>query len=290
MLFDLQSPGRRRFIKVIYGTLAVLMGGGLIFFGIGSDATGGISDIFTGGGSDPGEEFKDQIEDAEQRATETPTDPTAQAELVQLYYQLGNSQLEVDEETQQQVFTSDAEESYTNAANAWDRYVKLSKGKTDSSTALLAVQAYSALANGALNEAAQGGGEEALDSADDSLTYFKSAAEAQRTIADQGDNANDRATVAQFLYFGGDFAGGDAAAQEAFAAANGGQRSQIERQLEQVEKRARQLNAQIEDFRKQLAKASAQGGGGATGENPLSDLGGGGGALGGGSGGALASP
>jgi hypothetical protein len=281
MLFDLQSPGRRRIIKVVYATLAILLGGGLILFGIGSDATGGLSDIFTGGGSDPTEQFEGEIEDAEQRAQENPRDPNAQSELVQLYYQAGNAQLEVDSETGQQRFTSEAQESYTKAANAWDRYLKLAGEKADSSTALLAVQAFSALANGALTAAAQGGGQEALDAADDALTYFTSAGEAQRTIAEQSNNANDFASVAQFLYFGGDFSGAAQAEQEALAAAKGGQSNQIQKQLDQVEKRARQLNDDIEGFRKQLAQADAgagtDGGGGATGENPLSDLGGGGG-------------
>lgn len=284
MLFDLQSPRRRGVIKVVYATLAILLGGGLIFFGIGSDATGGLSDIFTGGGSDPEDQFEDQIEDAEQRAQENPNDPNAQAELVQLHYQAGNAQLEVDSETGQQQFTSEAQESYTKAANAWDRYVKLAGGKPDSSTALLAVQAFSALANGALTSAAQGDGQEALNAADDALTYFTSAGEAQRAIADESGNANDFASVAQFLYFGGDFPGAEQATQEALAAAKGGQRSQLQKQLDQVEKRARQLNDDIEGFRKQLAQADAGagagggagGGGGATGENPLSDLGGGG--------------
>src|ERR687893_705910 len=37
MLFDLRSAGRRRFIKIVYVTLALLMGGGLVLFGIGGD-------------------------------------------------------------------------------------------------------------------------------------------------------------------------------------------------------------------------------------------------------------
>ena len=41
MLFDLRGR-RKRFIQVIYATLAVLMGGGLVFFGIGSDVSGGL--------------------------------------------------------------------------------------------------------------------------------------------------------------------------------------------------------------------------------------------------------
>ena len=37
MLFDLRGRGRRRTVKVIYLTLAILMGGGLVLFGIGGD-------------------------------------------------------------------------------------------------------------------------------------------------------------------------------------------------------------------------------------------------------------
>jgi len=290
MLFDLTSPGRRRVIKVIYATLAILLGGGLIFFGIGSDATGGLSDIFTSGGADENP-FEDDIEDAENRAAENPRDAAAQAELVQLYYQAGNGQLEIDEETQQQIFTSEAEESYTKAANAWDRYEKLSGANPDPSTALLAVQAYSALANGALTNASEGGGQEALDDADDALTYFKAAGEAQEIVASDGNNAEDQAAVAQFLYFAGEFAAAEQAAQRAISLGKGAEGSQLQRQLDQVEKQGRQLNEQIEAFRKQLARAGAGAGGGATGENPLSDLGGGAGGLGGGgAGGALATP
>ncbi|MGD0980301.1 MAG: hypothetical protein ABR946_02345, partial [Solirubrobacteraceae bacterium] len=38
MLFDLRSRGRRRTIQVVYGFLAVLIGGGLVFFGVGGGA------------------------------------------------------------------------------------------------------------------------------------------------------------------------------------------------------------------------------------------------------------
>src|ERR671925_1111334 len=55
MLFDLRSSGRRRTIKVVYITLAFLMGGGLILFGIGGGGalSGGLVDAITesnGGG------------------------------------------------------------------------------------------------------------------------------------------------------------------------------------------------------------------------------------------------
>jgi len=49
MLFDLQGK-RRRMVQVVYLTLAILMGGGLVLFGIGGDVQGGIFDAFTGEG------------------------------------------------------------------------------------------------------------------------------------------------------------------------------------------------------------------------------------------------
>jgi len=36
MLFDLRGRGRRRTVQVIYGGLALLMGSGLVLFGVGS--------------------------------------------------------------------------------------------------------------------------------------------------------------------------------------------------------------------------------------------------------------
>ena len=51
MLFDLQGP-RKTFVKVIYLGLAILMAGGLVLFGIGSNnAPGGLADVFGGGDS-----------------------------------------------------------------------------------------------------------------------------------------------------------------------------------------------------------------------------------------------
>ena len=47
MLFDLRGRGRRRTVQVIYLSLAILMGGGLVLFGIGSSSSGGLFDAFS---------------------------------------------------------------------------------------------------------------------------------------------------------------------------------------------------------------------------------------------------
>ena len=51
MLFDLRSRGRRRTVQVVYLGLALLMGGGLVLFGVGTGSgNGGLLNAFTGGG------------------------------------------------------------------------------------------------------------------------------------------------------------------------------------------------------------------------------------------------
>ena len=56
MLFDLRGRGRRRTVQVIYLSLAILMGGGLVLFGIGGATSGGLFDAFSGnsGGGNSG--------------------------------------------------------------------------------------------------------------------------------------------------------------------------------------------------------------------------------------------
>src|SRR4051812_49886235 len=49
MLFDLKGK-RRRAVQGTYLTLAILMGAGLVLFGIGSSTSGGLGDLFSGGG------------------------------------------------------------------------------------------------------------------------------------------------------------------------------------------------------------------------------------------------
>ena len=50
MLFDLRGRGRRRTVQVIYLSLAILMGGGLVLFGIGGGTNGGLFDAIGGNG------------------------------------------------------------------------------------------------------------------------------------------------------------------------------------------------------------------------------------------------
>ena len=80
MLFDLRARGRRRTIQVIYLFLAILMGGGLIFFGIGGNTSGGLFDAFkSGGGGGGSDALSKQISQAQKTLKLNPNDAAAYA-------------------------------------------------------------------------------------------------------------------------------------------------------------------------------------------------------------------
>jgi tetratricopeptide (TPR) repeat protein len=266
VLFDLQSPGRRRIIKVVYAMLAILLAVGLVGFGIGSDATGGISEIFGGGTADTG--FEDEIEDAEKRAEEQPKNERAQLELVTLYIQQGNQQLEADEATGQASVTPDAEESYGKAADAWDAYLKLKPKKPDTGAALQLANVNFLIAQNA-------------SSGVDAQIAVENAAEVQQVAADADPSRGNLGNLALYLYFAGNFAAADAAAAKAVAATPKDDQAASRKQFDQIKQQA-------EAFAKQV-KAEQKQGAAVEGQNPL---GGASGGLGGGTtgGGALGTP
>src|SRR5205085_5693982 len=89
MLFDLRSRGRRRTVQGVYLGLALLMGGGLVLFGVGNgNGIGGILNAFNGSGNGGVQSaFVSKQEKAAVRQTTLhPTDPTAWAALVRARY------------------------------------------------------------------------------------------------------------------------------------------------------------------------------------------------------------
>ena len=288
MLFDLRSPGRRNLIRVVYAGLAVLLGGGLVFFGIGGSGGGLLSDIGGGGGGDGGNPFEDQISDAEAKLQQNPQDTAALAELVQLHYQAGSNQIEVDEESGAQSLTEEGEQQLQQSADAWDRYLKLTEkgGQPPASgVSSIAVQTFSVLADASFSEALSStSGTDALDRANDAVTSWSDAAEAQRILAEAQPAGQAYTNLAFFLYRSGDIAGGDQAAARAVEEAEPNERAAIEQQLKQTKTQGEQLTQAIAQLNKQQTQTQ-QAAGGAAGGNPLEGLGGGGLSTGGGLGG-----
>jgi tetratricopeptide (TPR) repeat protein len=142
MLFDLRGRGRRRFVQGIYLGLAILMGGGLVLFGVGGATSGGLLDAFNNdgsGGSSVSDTFKKRVDSAEKAIQARPTDPKAWAEMTRVRFQQASVGDGFDQTNG--VFTDKGKEELQNASNAWDKYLTLTD-KPDDTVASLMVQAY----------------------------------------------------------------------------------------------------------------------------------------------------
>ena len=136
MLFDLQGRGRRRFVKVIYLGLAILMGGGLVLFGIGTGTQGGgLFDVFSGGGSDTSVQVSKAETRAKREVRQDPQDAQAWADLARARFQTAGLGENYDSATN--TFTESGREKLATAVTAWKRYLQLESRSPDSTLARL---------------------------------------------------------------------------------------------------------------------------------------------------------
>ncbi len=142
MLFDLRGRGRRRTVQSVYLALAILMGGGLVLFGVGTGSgVGGLLDAFTNNGSGSNKPVISQAEKSAVKQTQLqPNNPAAWAALVQARYSAASQ------------YTNQTTGAYskpgitelTGATQSWQRYLQLTK-TPDWTLAQLAARAYSGL-------------------------------------------------------------------------------------------------------------------------------------------------
>lgn len=119
MLFDLQGK-RRRAIQVTYLFLALLMGVGLVGAGIGSDAAGGLFDVFKGdGGGNANEALEKRADQADAAVRARPNDPAALATAVRAHYTLAGT----DTDRQTGTFGEEGKAELREAAALWKRYL-----------------------------------------------------------------------------------------------------------------------------------------------------------------------
>src|SRR4051812_41882942 len=86
MLFDLRGR-RRRVVQGTYLMLALLLGGGLVLFGVGSSVSGGLLNAFKGGGGSSGDSvLQGKIDKQEKRLQASPRNEVLLQSLVRNYY------------------------------------------------------------------------------------------------------------------------------------------------------------------------------------------------------------
>jgi hypothetical protein len=143
MLFDLRSRGRRRTVQAVYLGLALLMGGGLVLFGVGAgNGLGGLLNAFNGSGSSSGQSAAvSSAEKSAIKATQTsPNDPSVWASLIQARWSNASSN-SADFNSSTGQFTTDGKRELTNLTNDWGRYRALVKAP-DPDITILAARAY----------------------------------------------------------------------------------------------------------------------------------------------------
>ncbi len=242
MLFDLQGK-RRRVVQATYLMLAVLMGGGLVLFGIGGDVSGGLFDAFSdrgaGSGSDVVEERVDRNE--ERIKTNPKAAAAARKELVRDYYSLAVGQTD-----QAGTFPTDAQDELRNASAHWTAYLKSDPNRLDPSLARVALQVYDPVA----------------------LNRPNRALEAARILAEQSKDASSYLLLVQYAVLAGDKRAEKLATAKAYDLAPKKQRKAVRAQITQIKSAA--VAAQLQqqgalDVGDAPKQGRQQGGGGGSG-------------------------
>ncbi len=153
MLFDLRARGRRRTVQAVYLGLAIILGGGLVLFGVGTGTGGGgLLNGLSGGGSGGAQsQVVSQQEKAALRQTKLhPTDPAAWSALVNARWVAASTNAG-DYNSSTGTYTAAGKKELAATTDAWQRYLQLTKSP-DPNLAILAAHAYAGLADYA-NEA-----------------------------------------------------------------------------------------------------------------------------------------
>jgi hypothetical protein len=148
MLFDLRGRGRRKTVQGIYLTLAILMGGGLVLFGVGGNVSGGLLDALKDNPKSANSDvFVKRLKAAETLATNQPNNAQAWANVVKLRYQVAGTGDSYDDTTG--AFTDKGKAELQSVDQAWNHYLDLDPKKIDTTAATYMVNAY---APNALNQ------------------------------------------------------------------------------------------------------------------------------------------
>src|SRR5438270_143299 len=147
MLFDLRSRGRRRTVQGVYLALALVLGGGLVLFGVGAgNGIGGLLNAFTGNGSGNNQ---NQVVSSQEKAAlkavkANSNSAAAWSQLVQARWTAAGEGSNYNAATG--TFTTSGKKKLNQTVQAWQRYLQLTK-TPDTNLAILAARAYAALGN-----------------------------------------------------------------------------------------------------------------------------------------------
>src|SRR6201986_1040430 len=151
MLFDLRGRGGRRRVQVIYLGLAIILGGGLVLFGVGTGSgNGGLLNAFGGGSNNQSSQISSAEKTALKQTQKNPSDPAAWAALETARYQNASSS---GFNTNTGTYTTAGKQELVKATDAWQKYLALTKSPSND-LAIFAGNAYGTLGQYANSAAA----------------------------------------------------------------------------------------------------------------------------------------
>ena len=210
MLFDLRGRGRRRMVRVIYTGLAVLMGSGLVLFGVGSFGGGGVLSNLGGSEGSNSASFSNQIKKYRKLTQQQPSNASAWEHLTEAILHESGGEAYV---TTAGEVTSKGKELFTQASQAWTSYVALNPPQPSSKLAQLMLPVY---------------GEQGLNQPAKAVELL------QLIVAAKPNSASLYSQLAEYAYKAKNVRVGDLASEKAVSLAPAAERKRVKTALAEV--------------------------------------------------------
>jgi hypothetical protein len=212
MLFDLRGRGRRRTVQVIYVGLALLMGVGLIGFGIGGGFGGG--GLLTAASNNEGAgsaSFANQIKKYQKLVAKQPSDVSAWEGLTTAQLHEAGGEAFVKEGK----LTSKGKELFSEVGQSWNSYLALNPPKPNLTLAKEMVRVF---------------GEEGLNNPAAAVQVL------QIVVAAEPQSASLFGALAEYAYKAKNTRQGDLAAAKAVSLAPAAERARLKKELAELKK------------------------------------------------------
>jgi hypothetical protein len=210
MLFDLRGRGRRRTVRIIYTGLAVIMGVGLVGFGVGGGFGGG--GLLNAANNNEGSghaSFSSQIKTYQKLTRTQPTNAAAWEKLTVARLHEAGGEAYISNGA----LTPKGRELFSQTAQSWNKYLALNPPHPSPGVAQEMVRVFS---REGLNEPAE------------------AVRVMQIVVAARPTSAALFAALSQYAYEAHNTRVGDLAAQKAISLAPAAQRAQVRNQLTQA--------------------------------------------------------
>jgi hypothetical protein len=215
MLFDLRGRHRRRAVKVIYIGLALLIGGGLVLFGVGTGGGGGggLLNAASENGGSGGTSFANQIKKYEKTLQKQPHNVAAWEKLTLAQLHEAGGEAYVSPTTGAP--TAKGKELFSKASRSWEGYLAQNPPKPSPELAKLMVRVY---------------GVEGLNQPAAAVQVL------QLVVAAEPNSASFYSQLAEFAYKAKNVRVGDLAAAKAVSLAPAARRATLKKEFETIKK------------------------------------------------------